>query len=243
MSRFLLCLLTLILVSSSLNAQAGVDSRRQKDLALRQLQNVRIRKQTVGSLLSELSLSYGVPIGFEAAPSDGELGNYQLDFKKGTLAELLTQFVADNDRYTWEISEGVVNIVPKTASRDFLLQSVLEVKINAFQIKAGTSCSELAESLFATPEVNKLLVASGATYRHSSFSGFYIPQIGRDFTLNVTDSTVRSVLNGVVAKSPTAKFWVLSRNSDGTLSLGLSAIHEGMPHDRKFSEQDLGQTP
>ena len=235
------CLLTIFLISNSLNAQVGADSRRQKDLALRQVENVRIRKQTVGALLSELSLSYGIPIGLEAAPSDTRLGNYQLEFKKGTLAELLNQFVTQNDRYTWRINEGVVNVLPKADSRDFLLQNLLETRINAFQIKPETSCSNLAESLIATPEVNRLLVASGVTYREPSFSGFYIPQIGREFSLNVSDSTLRSVLNGVVNKSPTAKFWVLSRNNDGTLSLSLAATHEAMPRDRKFSGQDLGE--
>jgi len=240
MSRFLLCLAGL-LVSSYVFAQTPATVPKQGDLAGMKLENVRIKKQTVGLMLSELSLQYGVPIGLEVAPSEDQLGNYAFNFKKGTLSELLTQFVAEHNQYAWRINDGVVNVFPKEGSRDFLLQNLLETRIGAVQVKEKTNCSTLAASLMTSPELKRVLDASGVTYRERSFSGFFIPQLGRHFTLNISDGTLQTILNRVISESPTAKFWVLTRNEDHTLFLDFGAKHEDAPSGIRFSEEDLAR--
>jgi hypothetical protein len=190
-------------------------------------------------MLSALSLRYGIPIGLEVAPSEDQLGNYELDFKKGTLSELLTQFVAEHNQYAWRISDDVVNVFPKEGSRDFLLQNLLETRISTVQVKERTNCSTLAASLMTTPELKRVLDASSVTYRERSFSGFFIPQLGRHFTLDISDCTLQCILNRVISESPTAKFWVLTRNDDQTLFLDFGATHEDAPPGIRFSEEDL----
>ena len=235
MLRWICSLALLLLVNSAVFAQAPLASKTEKNLKSLRFENVEIKSQTIGTLLSELSLTYNIPIGAEIAPSDNRLGNYELNLKRGTLSELLTQFVRQHDRYTWTIKDGVVNIAPAENSRDFLLRNLLETRIRDFSVPRNTGCSALADSLMATAELKKLLEESNTIYRGLDYSGFYIPQLGRKFSLAASERTLQATLNAIVSTSPTAKFWVLIRNEDGTISLGFSALQEDTPAGKRFS--------
>jgi hypothetical protein len=239
MRKSISCLLLILLMNISVFAQAAVASNTQTKLESLWLQNVEIKSQTIGTLLSELSLSYNVPIGIEIAASDTSLGNYELDFKSGTLSQLLTQFVRQHKQYSWTITDGVVNLLPAEDNRDFLLRTLLETKIKDFSIPRNTGCSTFADSLMATPELSRVMKENNSAYRGRDLTGFYIPQLGRTFTLTIFERTLQTTLNAVVRRSPTAKFWVLTRNEDGTVFLGLSARHEDMPSGQKFSAAEL----
>jgi hypothetical protein len=107
---------------------------------------------------------------------------------------------------------------------------LMETKISRFVVKKNTSCWDLAQSLVATPEIKKILEQYGTSYRKRNFSGPYIPQVGRDFTLDVSDEALKPILNKVIKASPTATFWLIKRNSyDQTVFLNLSARHEDLP--------------
>lgn len=241
MLRLFCGLVLLLWVNIAVFAQAPAASNTQKNLKSLRLENVEIKSQTIGMLLSELSLSYNIPIGFEIAASDNRLGNYELNFKRGTLSELLMQFVRQHERYTWTVTDGVVNIVPKNDYRDVLLRTLLETKIKDFSVQRNTDCLTLADSLMATAELKRVLEQSNAVYRGRDLTGFYIPQLGREFTLPISERTLQTTLNAVVNTSPTAKFWVLTRNEDGTIFLGFSARQEDMPSGQKFSVTEIRQ--
>src|SRR5262245_47254357 len=195
MSRFLGCILALLLATTTVfYARRGV-AVTQNDLATRSLENVKIEAQSIGALLEKLSLHYDIPVGFEAASNDDERVNYQLDFKKGSLSDLLNEFVARHDQYAWEIRDGVVNIFPKYNYRDALFRDLLATQIDSFGVKKKTSCMELAKSLAATSEVRRVLAAHGTSYRERDFSGGYIPQVGQDFALTVSNMALKSTLN------------------------------------------------
>ena len=78
MSSFVVCIAALLFATVSRAAKPD-------DLAARQLEDVKIEAQSIGSLLQKFSLAYDIPIGFEAAFNDDELVDYHLDFKKGSL--------------------------------------------------------------------------------------------------------------------------------------------------------------
>lgn len=229
MSRFAVCVLALLLATTTVfYGRRGVAAT-QNDLATRSLENVRIEAQSIGSLLGKLSLFYDIPVGFEAASNDDERVDYQLDFKKGSLSDLLNEFVAQHDQYIWEIRDGVVNIFPKDKYRDALFRDLLATQINSFAVKKKTSCLELAKSLATTPEVRKVLAAYGTSYRERDFSGAYIPQVGQNFALDVSNMTLKSTLNKVIKESPAARFWLVTRNSDQTFFLSVGARFEDSP--------------
>lgn len=214
-------------VNNLSSAQKPALEGKDVTLATRRLENVKVKAQSVGQMFSDLSLSLDIPIGLEIAPDDDESATYDIDFKGGTLSELLTQFVARHNQYTWEIKDGVVNVFPKDGRRHPLFGELLETTISGFSINENTDCWTVADSLVTTPEIKQILEINGTTYRRRSFSGAYIPQLGRNFKLGVSNMTLRSILNKVIKESPTARFWVITRNSsDQTFFIGLSARHE-----------------
>ena len=209
--------------------QAEAQVRDNGDVAAMQLEKVQIETQSIGSFFSELALSSNIPIGLEIGPKEGKLASYGIDFKKGTLSELLTQFAIQHSQYAWEIRDGVVNVFPKDDYRDPLFHDLLETRIRRFVVKENTSCWALAKSLVTTPEMKTFLEANGTSYRAPDFTGFYIPQAGRHFTLDLSNITLKSILNRVVGHSPTARFWVITRNYDGSLNISFGARHEDSP--------------
>jgi hypothetical protein len=68
-----------------------------------------------------------------------------------------------------------------------------------------------------------------------SFDAFTIPQLGRQFKLDVSDMTVKTILNKVVKESPLAKIWVIKKYSvDRTFVIWLNAHHEDYQQMRKL---------
>lgn len=206
------------------------------DLAAMRLENVRIKAQSIGQFFSDLSLSYDIPIGLEIALNDDELATYEINFRKGALSDLLTQFVTRHDQYTWEIKDGVVNVFPHDSHRDAVLDELLQTEISSFAVQEKTSCWTLEDSLVNTPEVKRVLSIHGLTPRGRNHVGFYIPQVGRNFTLEVSNTSLRSILNQVVRESPVAKSWLVKRyDSDRKFLISFSARHEAaMPGLRRL---------
>jgi len=96
-------LTTLLLSVDSAGAQSVEGPTKQVTLAQMPLENVRIREESISGLFSRLALRYEIPIGLEIARPGRLMSFYRIEFRKGTLSELLTQFVAEHDEYTWKI--------------------------------------------------------------------------------------------------------------------------------------------
>ena len=187
---------------------------------------LRLTLKVLPRFFADLSLTYDIPIGLEIATNENKSARYYTQLEKGTLAELLTQFVARYTQYTWKIEDGVVNVFPQDNYRDLLSKDLLAVKIERLSVKEKTSCWNFVALLLESPETKSILQANDTTYSRRSPSGFYIPQLGRNFSLNVSDLTVRSILNRVISESSTAKFWLITRDPDKTLLLDVIAEHE-----------------
>lgn len=234
---FIVCLFIVSCGGNFCYAQQFARASKDKDLAAMRLENVRIEAQGVRQLFSRLSLSYDIPVGLEVAAYDDEVDIYRIDFKNGTLSDFLTQFVTENSRYAWTIGDGVVNVFPKDNYRNPILQQILTTEISSFSVKKKTSCWTLARSLASTTEIRRTLGLHGITYSPGDPSGFYIQQLGEDFTLDVSNVTLKSILNKVIKESPVAKFWLIKKHSyNQTFSLDLSARFENSPINKGKSE-------
>jgi hypothetical protein len=210
-------------------AQGSAVTKKAADLADKQFENVQIEEQSVEGLFTKLSLTYDIPIGLAIASNDDDLATYSLDLKKGTLTDLLTQFARQHNQYAWEVKDGVVNIFPKRDYRDLVLDELLGVQISKFSVSENSSCWKLVDSLTNTLEVRKILQSYGLARRGLNFSGAYFPQVGRQFRLDVTNMTVKTILDNVVKKSPVAKIWVIKKfNIDGTFDIRLNARQEDL---------------
>jgi len=197
------------------------------NLASKQLDDMRLRGCGVAGLMADLSLWYDIPIGFEVAMNTGDCARLRMDFKQATLVEVLNQFVAEHSEYEWEISNGVVNVFPKEGRRDPILQQILSAEIGIFSIKEGSVTWEVEKALLGTPQVAAVMDSYGLKAPNWNFSGFYLPNVGPNFKIDVSNMSVRSVLNNIVKESKTAKFWSVSRDSiEHTLYLKLTANQE-----------------
>lgn len=233
-ARTTLLLLLLFGISLTVSAQ-------EVSLATKQLEDVRLRSGSLSSLLAEIALQYDIPIGLERVMNDGDSKEMRIRIEKVTLADLLTQVMAEHREYSWEISDGMVHVFPKEGRRDPIVERLLNVEIKTFSLKKGTPTWDVETTLLKTPEFKEVVAAYGLGSLGFIFSGFSIPQLGKNYALNVSNTTVRSILDRIVKESPTAKFWSVNRDSlEHTFSIGLAALHEGTPRNfRRINFEDL----
>ena len=233
--RFTFCLFAVILVASDpCPAQDNAVESKTSDLAQRQFENVRLEEESIGALLSHFSFAYGIPIGLEVARKGDELTSYRIDFKKGTLSDLLNQFVAEHKQYTWKIENGVLSVFPTYGYRDPILEELLTTNISSFSVKEKTSTWGFGEALVATPEIKRILKRRGMTCDVGYLGGFYIQQLGQQFTLDVSNVPLKSLLDQVIKESPVAKHWVVANESSAKkIFLRVKADLEYSPKEAK----------
>lgn len=224
-------LMMLLAFTGAVSAQTELTN--DEKLAARRLENVRIEAQGIRQLFSRLALSYDIPIGLEIATDEDELAEFSLDLKEDSLTDVLNRFVTEHKEYRWEIRGVVVNIFPNNGFRDAVLNQILDTKISRLTIKENTSCWAFRRSVISTPEVREILEASGLNSGDESFTGSYIPQLGRHFSLDVSNMRLREILNTVIRESPIAKVWIVKRRiSDSRFLIQMNARHEDIPRHR-----------
>src|ERR671926_1604850 len=86
----------LILAASAVGPDISAQSKK-RDLAQMPLKDVLLEDENIDQLLARFSFAYNLPLGFELARGDGEPSFYRIDFKKGTLSDLLNQFVTEHN--------------------------------------------------------------------------------------------------------------------------------------------------
>lgn len=221
---YVVSMILFITISNSHRAEAQNrdPDTKNSELATRLIKNVSLEGQ-LGNLLTRLSLNYDIPMGFEIAPDEQKSNHYRVELSEGTIADLMGQIISQNERYDWQIENGVVNIFPRDEYRYPFLAELLKVRIGSFTVTQNSDCWKLEEDLVNTPEVKAVIDAHGMR-TGANFSGAYIPQLGRQFFLKVSDTTLKALLNQVIRESPLARIWVISTDtSSRTLSLRVSS--------------------
>lgn len=207
-------------------AQVIIIENKNQDLAVLQMHNVQIQTQNLSQLFSKLSLSYNIPIGFETSLNDDQIPAF-IDFKEGTLSELMTQLVSRHNQYIWEINDGVVNVFPKYNYRDVAFKEILETEVSQLSVKERTSCRTLEILLANAPEIKKVIKANALSYQTREHGGFYSQQLGQAFRFDFSNMPLKSILNKIIGNSLTAKYWVIYKMDDRQVfSLGVAARHE-----------------
>lgn len=225
------CVLVGVLaVVNSSSAQSTAAAGGNVDLAQMPLENVRIEVNGIDQFFANLSLGYDIPVGLEIARDEHEWTAYRIDFPKGTLSDLLKQFVAEYKQYAWEIKGGVVSVFPKDEYRDPLVRELLTTEIGRFSVKEKTSSWAFGRALVSTPEIRRILEQRGITYDAGYLGGVYIQQLGQQFTLDVSQMQLKSILDKVIKESPAARNWIMRNISSAqTLFLRVNAELEYTP--------------
>jgi len=221
----------LITITNSYRTEAQSLDSGTKNIALatRSIKKVALEGQ-LWDLLTRLSLDYDIPLGLEVS-SDEQLSNrYRVELSEGTVADLMGQIISQNERYDWIIENGVVNVFPRDKYRDSFLAELLTVRIGSFVVEKNSDCWKLQNDLVNKPEIKAVIDAHGIRVG-TNFSGFYIPQLGRDFSLKVSDITLKTLLNRIIRESPLARTWIISTDGPSrSLNLGVSSLHTDKSH-------------
>jgi hypothetical protein len=228
---------TLLVISALIGSQPGFAqsadvSRKSSDLATRKFKSLALEGQIV-QLFSMLAQNHDIPIGLELDTEVNDLSIYRLELDEGTLPELLDQFVSQNGKYDWLIENGVTNVFPRAKYRDEFLAEILSLRLTSFVVTKGSSSWDLEHLLFRSPEIKAVLEANGIEAAGSSanFSGGYIPQLGRNFSLNVSNRTTKQILNQVVRESPLARLWIVGRvRRDGPIRITINSRQQAAAH-------------
>ena len=223
-----LCVLASLLIAGhNVRAQDKAAAKTKLDLAQMRLENVQIEREGIAELFSALSFTYDIPVGLEIARSGDRLSLYRIDFQKGTLSDLLAQFVAQHDEYTWKIENGVLSVFPKEDHRDRVVRELLLTKISSFSVHEKTSAWGFGQNLLSTPETKRILELYGMTYDTGRLGGFYIQQLGQNFSFQVSGVQLKAILDKVIKESPVAKSWIISNKaSDRKIFLQVNAQPE-----------------
>ena len=205
-------LIMVFAVGSFAQSEARGLGRNAADVAVMDL---RIEDTNINKLLAKIAYKYNVPISLEVATNEDLLKRKTLtvQLKKGTLADVLDDIVKQKPSYTWEASDRTVKVFPKSDYRDPLLQTLLEIRIARVIVRKSTVKLNFRETLTHSPELRILLGSYGVRPLNEGFSSPDFQPFGGDFSLDLENMSVRSILDSVIETSKT-KYWFIKRDEE-----------------------------
>ena len=207
--------LILILVLVAGHFAKSKSGQPQSNAADTPVANVNIEAKNINQALAQIAYKYNVPISLEAAADEDLLKSKRVTVQvtSGKIANVLDRIVQQKPEYTWEANESGVRVFPRSDFRDSLLQTVLELRIGRFVLPKRSAKLTFRQTLAGSPELKRLLASYGVKASNEAFSQYDIAPFGDDFSLNVENTTVRSILDRIIKDSPT-KYWFIKRDGE-----------------------------
>jgi hypothetical protein len=180
---------------------------RQTDSPLQKSVSVRMYDVYVSQVLEFLATEYRFPAGIEIESSDNiadkdkRISIYV--FQK-PLEFALNEIVRANPRYRWELNDGVVNLLPKEASK-----SLVEIKIEKFEA-INMKRIAVRKAIGNLPELSEKLKSLGLEYTTISVWPNKDERDTMVLTVDIKDTTLKSLLNEIAKKTG---YWSASRFS------------------------------
>lgn len=202
-------LFAIFVISSFGQSEAQSLPNKEINIPVRELN---IEAQNMHLMLSKIAYLYSVPISFEVA-TDDELSkskDLKVQIKRGTLANVLDSIVTQKPSYIWEVSEHTIRVFPKSQFRDPLLPVLLDLRISHLVTTKPIIKFSFRQQLTQQPEIKNLLESYGVSPSVEAFSGYDFRPFGRDFSLDLENASVRSILDYVIKNSET-KYWFINR--------------------------------
>jgi len=210
-TKSMLIILTLSITMFS-QSESGPPHLNAADVVVTDL---RLEGKTINQALAEVAYKYSVPISLEAATNEdfSKSKRVTVQVTKGRIADVLDSIVRQNPAYTWKASETSIRVFPRSEFRDPLLQTLLELRISRFILPKRSAKLTFRQTLSGRPELKNLLADYAVSSSIEVFSPHDIAPFGNDFSLDVENATVRSILDKVITDSPT-KYWFINRDGE-----------------------------
>ena len=173
---------------------------------------------TLHVILQSLAQEYLVPIGFENVPERMSPSAISVKVENRTLREILDEITRVDPRYTWEESNGVVNVLPVNSKETL---SLLPVK--QFHVEHKNR-NEVSQSVTDIPEVQAFLISQRILRYDVDDILPNSPSKLLCFSFTLTNTSMRDILNCVLINSH-SHYWVIYRygeeNELVTVNVGL----------------------
>jgi hypothetical protein len=202
--------LPLITLTSADTSGTSQKIQDNKPAALDQMIEMDLSEATLFEVLNRLAIEHRVPVGLEEALDSQQRINRSIYIQSGTLKSVLGFLTTQEPRYSWELRNGVINVIPVVA-RDELLEQFLATKIARFVPPKGTTDKfEIRDAIMALPEVKHFLELNHLGIQPYSYAYGRSIYSNDNVDLRITNTDVRGVLNHVARESE-HKSWSVSR--------------------------------
>ena len=177
------------------------------------LQNVMVDQAVVNALLDA-----GAPGGV-AKESGCNEATSTFSPRDSSLRGVLDSIVSADPRYTWEVKDDVINVLPRHGAPPFLA-----VRISKFDLHEVESPRAALSQLLAIPEVRRAQVSLG---RHAVQGGVHVfcpgcpPGETKKISMSLRDVTVREALNAIARAHGNAVWRFGQRECGGRKSFSL----------------------
>lgn len=201
----------------------GLNGQQEHDLLDTKIE-MNLSQTNFLSVLQILAYKHKIPVGIELnmtyrqksfAEMRVENGRItwedRLEIHAGTLKEILDQLVQQEPEYSWEISDGVVNVYP-ISNRDPLIKGILELQIKEVTLKnQKIDRPDLLDIISNADKFGELLTHSGVEFRRSdTLNQVFIYENTEIGGFEVKDTNVKTILNKFIRESH-QKIWILER--------------------------------
>jgi hypothetical protein len=164
----------------------------------------------VEGFLADLAEKYQIPIGIECVRfAEGEAAYRRtILLPPGTLSSLLNKIISEDVRYTWEETNGMIQVHPRENREE-----LLNVLIHNISIEGVMSEPAEKEAIFGSPEVKSKMKELGIKFFNRLPYSTIFPRKGHPVSIHLRDVTLRTVLNEI-AKNGEAHCWLIDRWGD-----------------------------
>jgi hypothetical protein len=194
--------------------QVGRGQDKDEDLLDKRIETFKVEESETPSVLKKLAYEHNIPIGIEVLsnPSVNPGKKIDLQLENKSVRELLQSIVEQDTRYEWKLVDGVINVFPKNDS-DILLGELLSTQVAHFSVDNCQNRLTVRSNLLDVSSIKSKLEDAKVSPLVVAFTGIDLVKLGEKSKLNLSNKTLREVLNAIIKNSST-RFWSLKRVGD-----------------------------
>lgn len=204
-----------VLLAFSFSGTLSQRVKEQDRLLGKALVNVNLRNTTVNDALAQALRGAGMPGGIVMTRDCEQIRTHSLTPLKPSLRALLDAIVSAEPGYTWELNQGVVNLLPRDGGSPFL-----KTVIPRLEIRDAANLDDALEELLSAPEVQSQAGRYlGSRLIQGRVYGFSLQgqrvNAGMKLSLSAKNITVREALNKLASAHGTAVWLFIQSKCDG----------------------------
>jgi hypothetical protein len=200
-------------------SRPGQSLDQSSSLLDRQAKAANLETVMVGQAVVNALLDAGVPGGVAKVSDCNEAQTYSFSPRDSSLRGVLDSIVSTDPRYTWEVKDDVINVLPSNGLPPFFA-----IRISRFEISQVESPNEALARFLAIPEVQKAHLKLGP---RAVQGGTYVfcpgcpPKETKKFSVSLQGVTLREALNAIARAHGSAVWWFRQSECGGRKSFSL----------------------